>query len=74
MLDRFLEAGRMAKLGQQLGGEAIQLIFAFEEHAIEVEDDRSGAQGSIFEQSGADSHGGCAKHYGGFEIAGHSNA
>jgi len=30
----------MAELGQQLGEHAIALIFAFEQHAVEVEDDR----------------------------------
>ena len=40
MLDRVLDAGRMAELGQQLGEHAVALELAFEQHAVEIEDDR----------------------------------
>ena len=40
MLDRFLERVRVAELGQQLRRQAVQFILAFEQHAVEIEDDR----------------------------------
>ena len=40
MFDRFGDAGRMAEAGQQLGKMAVALELAFDEHAVEVEDDR----------------------------------
>ena len=40
MFDRLLDAGAMAKVGQQFGEQAVALELAFEKHAVEVEDDR----------------------------------
>ena len=44
MLDRVLDAGAVAKVGQQFGKQAIALELAFEKHAVEVEDDRAELQ------------------------------
>ena len=40
MAERVLDGGRVAKLGQQLGELPVALELAFEEHAVEIEDDR----------------------------------
>jgi hypothetical protein len=40
MLDGFLGGGAMAEIGQQLGKQTVALELAFNEHAVEVEDDR----------------------------------
>ena len=51
MFDRFLDAGAVAKVGQQFGEQAIALELAFEKHAVEVEDDRVELHASVFEQA-----------------------
>ena len=40
MFDRFFDAGAVAEVGQQLGEHAVALELAFQEHPVEVEDDR----------------------------------
>src|SRR5258708_16120207 len=40
MFERFVDAGAMAKVGEQLGDLAVPVELAFHEHAVEVENDR----------------------------------
>jgi hypothetical protein len=40
MLQRLFDAGPVAEIGQQLGKLFVALELAFEEHPIEIEDDR----------------------------------
>ena len=41
-LQRFLDAGAVAEVGQKLGKHSIALELALEQHAVEIEDDRLG--------------------------------
>ena len=42
MFERLLDAGRVAELGQQLGEQPIAVELAFDQHAVEIENDRVG--------------------------------
>ena len=74
MAERVLDGVAMAEVGEQPGEDRVHLILAFEQHAVEVEDDRVEIGSFVLEQRGADPHRGCAEHHCRFEIARHSNA
>jgi len=40
MFERFIDAGAVAKVGKQLGDLPIAVELAFDEHSVEIEDDR----------------------------------
>ncbi len=73
MFDGLLEGWSDARARSAVGQHLVALEFAFEKHAVEVEDDCIEAH-SILEQRRADPHRSCAEHDRLFEIARHSHA